>query len=237
MMRSTAKLWLCIAITALALGAAACGGDNNATPPILAFEPIGTWVEDDSNWVVNAYRVRAGTVRSGVVHIPRYYRPDEDSPYLPVTQIGAAKDIGYRPSGGRNGAFEGTSITEINFLAPSNITNIGSRAFSRCAGLTNVIIPDSVTSIGDWAFLFCIGVTSVTIPDSVRNIGEGAFAACTGLTNVTVLAEVPPTLRHSNFMNTHTHANLQIFVPAGSVDAYKTAANWSALASRIVAIP
>ncbi len=42
----------------------------------------------------------------------------------------------------------------------------------------------SVTSIGSWAFIRCSGLTNITIPNSVTSIGAGAFNGCTGITAV-----------------------------------------------------
>jgi hypothetical protein len=71
-------------------------------------------------------------------------------------------------------------------VIPSQITSIGTYAFSGCSGLTSVTIPDSVTTIGDWVFTHCTGLTSVTIPNSVTTIGEGAFSSCTSLVSAVI---------------------------------------------------
>ena len=113
-------------------------------------------------------------------------------------------------------------------------TSIADSAFYYCDNLTSIIIPNSVTSIGDWAFSNCTSLTSVTIPNSVTSIGEGAFYNCEGLTSVTIQATTPPTLGGTIVFEEAN--NCQIYVPAESVDAYKTATNWSSLASRIQAI-
>ena len=55
------------------------------------------------------------------------------------------------------------------------------------------------------------------------------------LTSVTLEATTPPTLGTTVFNG--THADLVIYVPAGSVEAYKSATNWSTYASKIQAIP
>ena len=74
-----------------------------------------------------------------------------------------------------------TSVTIGN-----NVTSIGERAFSGCAGLTKIVIPSSVTNIGNSAFSGCAGLTQITIPSSVTSIGESAFSDCTSLTSVTI---------------------------------------------------
>lgn len=113
-------------------------------------------------------------------------------------------------------------------------TSISLLLFNDCSSLTSITIPDIVTSIDSQAFYGCTGLTSITIPNSVTSIDSQAFMNCSGLTSVTIEATTPPTLGGTDaFTNTN---NSPIYVPAESVDAYKTATNWSALASRISAI-
>jgi len=129
-------------------------------------------------------------------------------------------------------AFYGcTGLSSIEI--PNSVTNIENSAFTLCSGLTSVEIPNSVTSIGRYVFSECSSLTSVTIPSSVTSIGEGTFKSCNGLTSVTCEAVVPPTSGSGVFYKT----NCPIYVPSQSVNAYKTAANWSTYASRIQAIP
>lgn len=45
-----------------------------------------------------------------------------------------------------------------SYAIPAGVTEIGSRAFDYCPGLTDVTIPDSVTSIGEFAFFDCPNV-------------------------------------------------------------------------------
>ncbi|MBR2185357.1 MAG: leucine-rich repeat protein [Prevotella sp.] len=56
-----------------------------------------------------------------------------------------------------------------------SVTEIGSKAFRKCSGLTSVSIPNSVTKIGDSAFGKCTGLTSFTLPNSVTSVGDWIF--------------------------------------------------------------
>lgn len=120
-------------------------------------------------------------------------------------------------------------ITSIDI--PVGTSKIDEAVFRYCTQLTAVTIPDTVTSIGYMAFEYCSALTSITIPSSVTNIDNYAFNHCSSLTSITVESETPTPLA-SFFEDTN---NCPIYVPADSVDAYKTA--WSTYASRIQAIP
>lgn len=121
-------------------------------------------------------------------------------------------------------------ITSIDI--PYGTTKIHDSVFRNCTQLTSVTIPDTVTSIGYDAFNYCSSLTSITIPSSVTYIGDYAFNNCSSLTSITVLSETPYTPLGISFDNTN---DCPIYVPAESVEAYKTA--WSRYANRIQAIP
>ena len=131
-----------------------------------------------------------------------------------------------------NSMFSGcSSLVEI--VIPSGVTTIGNQAFYNCISLVEISIPNNVTTIGDRAFENCAQLASVAIPSSVTTIGYQAFYKCSNLTSITVSAITPPDAGSSCFANTN---DCPIYVPADSVETYKTAAYWGEYASRIQAI-
>ena len=116
---------------------------------------------------------------------------------------------------------------------PASVTTIGGSAFYGCSNLANVTIPDGVTSIGASAFRSCTKLESITLPVSVTSVGNYSFRDCSLLTEVNIFAPSLQTYGYNAFMN--TPADLKIYVPAASVDTYKS--SWSAYADKFVALP
>ncbi len=116
-----------------------------------------------------------------------------------------------------------------SYVIPGTVTEIGKNAFRGASYLTGVTLPDGLRYIRSCAFSGCQGLTEVTIPENVTSIGNEAFANCLNLTRVVVMATIPPSLTNDNFQA----ANDILYVPQGSLNAYKANAVWSSVFSEI----
>lgn len=144
-----------------------------------------------------------------------------------------------------------------SFKLPSSITNIGSKTFYNCSALTgslsisvdntgtetfrntrytNVTV-DCIT-LGDSAFRGISTLRTADVSTRCTSVGGAAFNASGSRSDKCTYyfhSATPPTLANSNAFTTN-YIN-KIYVPAASVNVYRTAANWSTFASYIEAIP
>ena len=126
-------------------------------------------------------------------------------------------------------AFYACSVL-YSVVIPNNVTSIGRLAFCSC-GLTDVTFGNSITTIEANAFVRCEKLRTVTLPSSVTSLGDGAFSHCHVLGTVTCKATIPPTMGNAVFGDDRWLTS--IYVPSGSVDAYKAADGWKDYASLI----
>ena len=112
---------------------------------------------------------------------------------------------------------------------PDGVNSIPIYAFSSCSALPSITIPDGVTSISSYAFQYCYSLQSITIPDSVTSIGTGAFSTCYSMEEYHIKPTTVPTGGSNMFSG--ISSGTVIYVPVASLDAYKTATNWSTYAS------
>ena len=120
-----------------------------------------------------------------------------------------------------------------SYEIPEGVKVIDSYAFSNSSNLTNVTMPDSLIKIEKSAFGGCVKLRDITIPANVTEIGDEAFLGCFDLTSVTSLNIVPPTIFKLSF---GYDEDINIYVPAESVEKYKAAEGWSKF-KNIKAIP
>ena len=146
------------------------------------------------------------------------------------------------------------ACTSMSYVyIPSSVTSITKSAFKGCTGtleincnvaggyttyagpfydhdFSHIILGSSVISVGKNAFYSGNKLETVTIGENVTSIGAQAFNTQSGkLTMLTSLAVTPPTISANSFPSNIT----EVYVPDESVEAYKTATNWSGYADKI----
>lgn len=122
----------------------------------------------------------------------------------------------------------------ISIAIPDNVTRIREYSFEYCSSLTNALIGNGVLYIDVYAFVHDENLTDIKIGNSVKNIDGAAFYDCSTNTELggtyTILATIPPRIQSDTFDNAKIN---KIIVPKGTLDAYKSATNWAALADKI----
>ena len=117
-----------------------------------------------------------------------------------------------------------TSLTSIDI--PSSVTSLGENCFIACESLVSIAIPSSVTNLSDNTFYNCTSLTSIDIPSSMTSIANSCFDGCQNLSQIRCRASVPPTIGSSNTFY-KVDKSIPVYVPASSIDAYKSAQYWS----------
>ena len=135
---------------------------------------------------------------------------------------------------------------------PNSISEIGKNAFSSCDALSSITLSENLSEIKEQTFSNCTSLSSIIIPDKVSTIATSAFSGCnhlvslrlgTGVTDISYWAfksaplkeiyafsETPPTVHYTNSYTNSFDADIfnqcTLYVPAGSLQAYKNAEVW-----------
>lgn len=117
--------------------------------------------------------------------------------------------------------------------------------FNGCTEVTNFescFNGNSITNMPDRLFEDCTKVKNfdncfsgnkldhVKLPISFSNLGNGAFSGNSTLRYIIASTVIPQTIGSTTFQSTN---NCPIYVPDASLEAYKTATNWTTYADRI----
>ena len=113
----------------------------------------------------------------------------------------------------------------VDFNIPTSLKNIHDFMFNGCIGPEELIIHDDVERIGAQVFEGCRGIKRATIGRGVCHMYAGVFYDCVNLNELYCMPTVPPGL--GEMVLTNCSAELKIYVPQESVDAYKEAEGWS----------
>lgn len=189
---------------------------------VLSLPPAITAIRDIA--IFNCYSLKKITIPKGLLSL-------EGSVFLGggLLEISLPSSL---TSIGQACFSEAKSLRKIN--VPAGVREIPSYAFYSCSSLESVELNEGLETIGTNAFTRARALQTLTIPSTVTSIGDSALNTAYCLAIVTVLATTPPTLGTSAFNNSGIK---KIYVPAESVEAYKSATNWADYADKIEAIP
>lgn len=180
---------------------------------------------DDTKDTISIPSSYAGTTINAIGDRAFYLFSNPVSISIPdsITKIGAR-------------AFGSTKITSI--VIPDSVTEIGASLFSFCTKLSSVTLSENLTKIPDSAFEVCDKLSAITIPEKVETIGASAFKlySGTGLKELTLKrwksGETNEITKLDN-VNALPKTIQHIYVPSGSLDAYKADPLWQNFASKI----
>ena len=145
------------------------------------------------------------------------------------------------------GAFDGCSSLAAVTLH-DGLKSIGDYAFDGCTSLTAIRIPGTVKTVGMYSFQDCSALASLELAEGVKELGLLAFRNCSALTQVTLPASLTkvgidvfgghgPSIVFTSLATTPPSHNggyplgevdgVTLYVPQGSLNAYKSAFGWS----------
>ena len=114
------------------------------------------------------------------------------------------------------------ALQELN-LKDAQLYTIESLRFRDCKNLTYLVLPDVLQRIEKEAFYGCTGLTTISLPAGLEYI-YAAFPDCTGLTSI--YANMPTPLHDANSFYGLDKSNCYLYVPKGSLDAYRQDWEW-----------
>ncbi len=142
-----------------------------------------------------------------------------------------------------------------DLVIPNSVTRIEGCAFYGCENIENITIGENNEYIGDHAFEGCSNVKTIDIKSTIH-IGEGAFSECSKLETLIlpenlksignfalfnlndevsspdkIICHAPIPPKNGSYIGSmylvFNNFNSQLFVPAESLELYKTAEGWS----------
>lgn len=145
---------------------------------------IGKNVKEISDWAFgNSKKIAA-------------FEVSEDNPHIcDVDGVIYTKDMKsllfYPPAGGikTEKDADGNEVKTITCVIPEGVEIIRSKAFYKCAELTEITLPSTLKRIEEKAFFRC-SLKALSLPEGLELIGKDAFAFNDAIEKVTISASV-----------------------------------------------
>lgn len=133
------------------------------------------------------------------------------------------------------GATRGCSALD-RVIVPDSVATIDSYAAYDCCSLRDLKIGNHVWKIDSYAIATSNIISSITIPSSVKQLSSKCLSYMNEIKEYHFKSTEPPALASSDSLciSGFDGVKTKIYVPKGTVDTYKAATNWAALADYIV---
>lgn len=121
-------------------------------------------------------------------------------------------------------SFRESGLTSVTL---PGIKTIAYRAFYNCKQLAEVNFAEGLISFEGEPFCGCTALTEIDLPSTFRSMDNQAFYGCTNIKKVVSRAVVPPTHNNgSSILNGCDKTDVKLYVPAMSIDRYRTESGW-----------
>ena len=113
------------------------------------------------------------------------------------------------------------SLADFKHFESVGLNYVGEQWFEGLTKLTNIQLPSTIEAIRYRAFGDCTSLQEIEIPEAVIALYGRVFEGCTSLKTIVMKGKKPATLYAQNAFP--KNEGMKIYVPAESVDYYKSA--------------
>ena len=118
-----------------------------------------------------------------------------------------------------------SALKRITFYSSYAGLSLGNTVFMSCGAIFAATLGGKIITILNEAFSYCGSIVRVNIPQTVTTINASVFNNCYSLASIKFEPTTPPSVLNSNAF-TNVPTDCKIYVPSGSLNAYKTATNY-----------
>lgn len=129
--------------------------------------------------------------------------------------------------------YECGNLTTVYIHGNYSLT-LGDQAFANCPKLSSFFMPDLYGSMMDKVFYGDEALTSIVLPEYLYFFGVQTFRKCKNLRKVVSWNPNPDDIDEDTFLGIPEDAKL--FVPAGTVELYKSKKGWNQFGENIIDI-
>lgn len=173
----------------------------------------------DSKYKVFCAPIKYGSVGSGIFGD------------CPLDSIYLGRDLDY-PTTQKDGTSPFYAVKSLRAARFSNsVKKVRKNILFYNPGLKYIELGDSIRIIEGGAFSD-VDIEKIILPSSIDSIGDNVFASCKNLKSVISLRKQPLPINQQAFdnissMNKKPYMYSVLYVPVGSIDAYKAATGWN----------